>query len=271
MELGQIRFAKTHNEEFYKVLRKRVNSYFKDNNVSRYANFSMVMKTIAMISMYYVPFILILTVAESTWFTLLMWSIMGAGMAGIGLSIMHDANHNAYSKNKWVNKILGKMLNAMGGSDLNWRIQHNVLHHTYTNISGMDEDIDIGNLMRFSPNQRLMKGHRFQHIYAWFLYGLMTVMWIFTKDYRQFARYQKRGLLKTQTENTGWALTQLILSKVLYIGLIIVLPIVLNPSMWWPSRLSSKVAPMIPKFNVSCVSIASPSTRCFLVFKFVIS
>jgi linoleoyl-CoA desaturase len=82
-----------------------------------------------------------------------MWFLMGLGMAGIGLSVMHDANHGAYSKNATINKVLGYCLNVVGGFDLNWRIQHNVLHHTYTNIIGMDEDVDAGIVLRFSNSQ----------------------------------------------------------------------------------------------------------------------
>ena len=75
----------------------------------------------------YTPFI------DGFWY-LIPWAFMGFGMAGIGLSVMHDGNHNAYSKNPLINKFSGFGLNLMGGYDLNWRIQHNLLHHTYTNV-----------------------------------------------------------------------------------------------------------------------------------------
>lgn len=237
MEFKHIRYTPAQTEDFYKVLRKRVNEYFKDNGVSRYANANMVIKTIFMLSLYFVPFILILTVVESSWLAILLWALMGFGMAGIGLSIMHDANHNAYSKNKVVNQMLGKLLNVIGGSDTNWRIQHNVLHHTYTNVTGMDEDIDAGKLLRFSPEQEHLKGHRFQHIYAWFLYGLMTIMWVVTKDYRQFSRYKKMGLVETQGINPKRVITIIVLSKILYLGAMITLPILFSPVAWWVNIL----------------------------------
>ena len=82
-----------------------------------------------------------------------------------------------------MNKFLGYFLNIIGGYDLNWRIQHNVLHHTYTNIIGMDEDVDAGIILRFSDSQEKKSHHNYQHIYAWFLYGLMTISWILTKDF----------------------------------------------------------------------------------------
>ncbi len=253
MELKKVTFTPSQNEEFYKVLRKKVNQYFKDNNVSRYANANMVLKTIFMISLYIVPFIFILFFLENTFLIFLMWALMGFGMAGIGLSIMHDANHGAYSKNQIVNKILGKLVSLVGGSDLNWRVQHNVLHHTYTNVTGMDEDIDSGILMRFSPNQKLYWAHRFQHIYAWVLYGFMTIMWTTTKDFKQFARYSKNGLIKTQGIPTGLALAELIFSKVAYIGVTLILPIFLSPLAWWATLLCFLMMHFIAGIVLACI------------------
>ena len=63
--LDQVKFSKTASTDFHKELRKRVNQYFKDNNLSKYANANMVLKTIFMIALYVVPFVLILTFFES--------------------------------------------------------------------------------------------------------------------------------------------------------------------------------------------------------------
>lgn len=233
MSLKQISFSKSHNVEFYKTLQTRVREYFKETNTSRFANTNMVLKTTFMISLYLVPFILLLTVVESYWIAFLMWLIMGFGMAGIGLSIMHDANHGAYSKNKNVNKVLGFIIMAVGGSDVNWRIQHNILHHTYTNVSGMDEDINPGKIMRFSPHEKRYPLHKYQHVYAWFLYGLMTLMWCTVKDYRQAIRYNKMDLMKTQDITFKRLLFSIILSKVVYFMVILGLPIVFSALPWW--------------------------------------
>ncbi|HIP32733.1 MAG TPA: acyl-CoA desaturase, partial [Crocinitomicaceae bacterium] len=137
------------------------------------------------------------------------------------------------SKKKWINVLVGKVIWIVGGSDVNWRIQHNVLHHTYTNVVGMDEDIDIGNLMRFSPGQKLLKAHKYQHLYAWFLYGMMTMMWSTTKDFTQYKRYKEMDLLKTQKVSSRTFLATLIVTKVAYTVLTIGLPLLLNPASWW--------------------------------------
>ncbi|MEC8969299.1 MAG: acyl-CoA desaturase [Bacteroidota bacterium] len=189
----------------------------------------MVFKTIFMLSLFFVPFIFILiNPFPYWWFSILMWSLMGLGMAGIGLSVMHDANHGAYSKNPKINKALGYCLNLIGGYDLNWRIQHNVLHHTYTNIIGMDEDVDAGIVLRFSDSQPRKWHHGYQHLYAWFLYGLMTISWILTKDFIQIIKYNKKNLVQLQGYSLYKAVFFLSLWKTFYMLYIIGLPILIN-------------------------------------------
>lgn len=223
-----VKFTGQVNEEFYKVLRKRVNEYFKLKNISRHANAKMILKSVSMLLMYVVPFILLLSVQMPVWAQILTWLFMGFGLAGIGLSIMHDANHGAYSNNDRINKLIGYSLLLLGGSDLNWRIQHNMLHHTYTNVHGLDEDISPVPILRFSPGAKRLPVHRFQHIYAWFLYGMMTIMWVLSKDFVQAARYNRLGLLSSQKTTIAKHVLFLICFKIIYLSLFIGLPIILT-------------------------------------------
>jgi linoleoyl-CoA desaturase len=238
MKIPVIKFAKNHNEEFYKVLKQRVADYFKMSNRARHGNASMVFKTVVMLSLYIFPFLSILFFFTNTWLIFAMWMLMGFGMAGIGLGVMHDANHGAYSKNQVVNKVLGYVITIIGGHDVNWRIQHNVLHHTYTNISGMDEDINPGRVMRFSPHAERLFAHRFQHIYAWFLYGMMTILWATSKDFKQIFRYRKLELLETQNVKFASSLAVLIFSKLVYYSVIVGLPLMMSPLPVWGTIVS---------------------------------
>ena len=62
----------------------------------------MVIKTIFMLSLYFIPYgISISGLVVSYWVYLLLCLAMGVGVAGIGLSIMHDANHGSYSSKPW--------------------------------------------------------------------------------------------------------------------------------------------------------------------------
>ena len=233
MKAKVVKFNTTDQSEFFKELRKNVNSYFKDNNISKYANFNMKIKTVFMISLYFVPFILMLTgVISSFWPAMFMWGLMGFGMSGVGFSVMHDANHGSYSKNQNVNNALGFLITFIGGYKENWKIQHNILHHSYTNVEGFDEDIKNPTI-RLSPDQERKGFHRFQAFYAPFLYGIMTLYWFSVKDYQGLFRYEKRNLLSHQKTTFNKALIKLTLTKILYALVMIVLPFVLIDLPWW--------------------------------------
>ncbi len=229
-----IHFAKEDksHETFSSALRKNVNNYFKENHISPNANSTMVIKTIAMVSLYLVPFILILTIHTSSWLALGLTILMGIGVAGTGMGVMHDAVHGSYSKNKWVNKILGGTIYLLGSNALNWKIQHNVLHHTYTNIDEYDEDIDSKGPIRLAEHSQLKKIHKYQYIHAFFFYGLMTIVKTYN-DFPQLAKYNKMGLTKGQNVNPTGEYIKMVLRKVLYLVLIIGLPLYFTDFTWW--------------------------------------
>lgn len=141
-----------------------------------------------MLSLYFVPYFLMISGTINQPYIWSMWVLMGFGMAGIGMSIMHDGNHNGYSKNKIINKIMGITLQMIGGTDKIWKIQHNKLHHKYTNIHEHDPDVSPIKLLRFSPDAPYKKIYRFQFIYAWFLYGLMTFSFATIKEFKQLIK-----------------------------------------------------------------------------------
>jgi linoleoyl-CoA desaturase len=214
-----IRFNNS-NREFYTEVKKRVDSYFKDNKLSKNGNLNMYLKTVFMFAAYLVPyFLIVFTAFDSKLMWLLMSIIMGFSMAGIGLCVMHDANHGGYSKNTTFNRVLGYLsLNLLGGYSLNWKIQHNVIHHTYTNVHEHDEDIAPPGIMRFEPHAERKWVHKLQFLYAWFFYGIMTLMWSTTKDFKQITRYSKKGFLKGANAELKKELPILIVSKIGYYG-----------------------------------------------------
>lgn len=229
----KIRFSQ-QQRLFVNTLRQRVDSYFKTNEISRYGNAAMVFKTICMFAMYLAPYFVILFSGISSSLVLLgLCVLMGVGMAGIGLSVMHDANHGSYSKNQTVNKFLSFSICLIGGLPINWQLQHNVLHHTYTNIHEHDGDLDGPSFLRFSPHMPHKKVHRFQFLYAWFFYGFLTMAWSTTKDFVQLKRYRKMDLLKARNEKYGKQLTTLIIAKVLYYAYTVAIPMLVLNIAWW--------------------------------------
>ena len=191
---GKVKFVSKEKNIFFDVLKERVDKYFIKNKLSKHANTSMVVKTVSMLLIYFIPFALILAYNPSIWICLLLWIVMGLGLAGIGMSVMHDANHGAYSSNKNINFLVGHTLNLIGGHVENWKMQHNILHHTYTNIVNMDEDINDRVALRFSPHTEVKPFHKIQYFYAFVLYGFLTIYWAFFKDFIQFFQFKNSGV-----------------------------------------------------------------------------
>ena len=233
MTTPNIRFKRTDPAKFFKTLNKRVNDYFKENNIKRTGNWKLHLKTIVMFSLLFVPYITIFTLDVSAWWMLLAAIISGVGMAGVGMNVMHDANHGSYSSKKWINKIMGGSLYILAGNVYNWQVQHNVLHHTYTNIHGHDEDLDAGRIIRFSKHAKWLKIHKFQHYYSVFLYGLLTFNWALTVDFKQTKNYLKRKLAYGKMPKPIVQWTTMILFKILYFTIWIVLPSLFLPVTWW--------------------------------------
>ncbi|MGE0770842.1 MAG: fatty acid desaturase [Cyclobacteriaceae bacterium] len=251
--LKTIKFASNQND-FFSTLNQRVNEYFKQTGKSKHANGEMVFKTVFMFLLYFVPYGFMITGSFSNvWIYFLLCLIMGLGVAGIGLSVMHDANHGAYSNKPWINNLLGFSLNMIGGHAFNWRVQHNVLHHTYTNIHDVDEDISPRGIIRMCPDSKWLPVHRFQHWYAWLLYGLMTFVWVVSKDYMRLVKYEKDGLVKKQKSTAVREWTLLITSKVLYLGYTLVLPMVILPLSAWTVLLGFFIMHYVAGFILAII------------------
>jgi len=228
-----VKFKPQEKGDFLNTLNQRVNLFFKETKKSRNADWRMILKTFIMFMIFFVPYgFIVAGVMESGWMIVLLYSMMGVGTAGIGLGVMHDAVHGAYFKSPKFNKMMGLSMYMIGGSAINWRIQHNVLHHTYTNIDSMDDDITPKFILRFSPHTKLRAYHKYQHIYAWFLYTLTTLLWVVSKDIVQLRSFKERGLLKGQGVNYTRAMLFVVLSKVVYISYTLVLPLLFSGVGW---------------------------------------
>ena len=219
-------------KQFAFNVRRNVNRYFEENKISTRGDASMALKTIVMLSLYIVPFVILLIIPMSAWIGLLLAILMGIGVAGIGMGVMHDAVHGSYSRKQWLNKLLGGSLYLLGSNVFNWKIQHNILHHTHTNINGLDEDINSRGPLRLSQHAPLKRIHRYQYIYAFLFYGLMTFSKL-TKDFSQLIEYNKAGITRKNGINPTLEFTKMVVFKLVYLFLIIGLPIILTDFSWW--------------------------------------
>lgn len=231
MGATRISFKHDGKKEFAKELKAAVNDYFEENNLSKHANGAMVAKTVILLTLYFGAYGLIISGNFGLWSMAFLCFVMGIGMAGIGFSISHDALHGAYSSNKTVNRWLGYTFDLLGANSYIWKITHNIIHHTYTNIYEHDEDLEVAEFIRLSPNAEYKPIHRVQHILAFIAYGFATLFWAFIKDYKYFLQ-SSLGPYEDKTHPAREWVT-LFITKILYYGYMIVLPYILLPITWW--------------------------------------
>jgi linoleoyl-CoA desaturase len=210
-----------------------VNAYFETKQLSRFGNFSMVSKTVFMLSLLLIPFAIIysggINHVGGLWF---MFILSGFGTAGVGMGVMHDAQHGSYSRHSWINRWVGYSINLLGASHRMWQIQHNVLHHGFTNIDQKDEDIQVIPILRFSPHAPRKRIHRYQHLYSWFFYGISTLPWVTTRDFTSLHRYYKMGIVK-EAKTYRKYLLGILFGKLVYYIYTLFLPVVLTDFSFW--------------------------------------
>lgn len=189
-----------NNQEFYQTLRKRVDNYFVEKNISKHANTAMAIKTAFFLTVEIGLWFLVIFGGFSIGINYALWALLGFAFAFTSLNVGHDAIHGAYSNKKWVNTLFGHTFNFHGASAYMWTKMHNTAHHTYTNVDGYDEDIEAVPILRMSPAKKLMKVHKFQYIYSFFFYGLATISWLLFKDYIKFFKNDVGNFNNTKHE-----------------------------------------------------------------------
>lgn len=232
MEAIKFRSSEDWQKKFAAAVRHNVNAYFQEKGISTKGNFVLATQAVALISLYLVPFILVLIVPMNGWLALLMTVLMGIGMAGVGMCVMHDAVHGSFSRREWLNKLMSGTMYLLGSNVLNWKIQHNMMHHAYTNIDGYDEDISSKGPIRLSQFAPLKKIHRYQYIHAFFFYGLLTVSKL-VNDFRQLAVYNREGVTRRLNVHPRKEYLKMVIVKLLYLAVFIGLPIILTNFTWW--------------------------------------
>ena len=209
---------------FFEALKQRIDAYFVSNEIKQSGNYKLYTKAILLISTLVILYIsLVFYTPENSLVSLVLCALMGVNFAAIGFNIMHDGAHGSFSTKPWVNDMMSHSLEMMGGSSFMWKVKHNQNHHTFTNIEGMDDDIDIKPFIRVSADQPKKWYHRFQHVYSFLLYSLTYFFWIFWLDFKKYFT-GRIGELKIKKMNLKdhilfWT------SKVVYIFAFIVIPI----------------------------------------------
>jgi linoleoyl-CoA desaturase len=213
--------------DFQQELKRRVEEYFQNTGRSEHGGWPMYLKTACILCWTATSYLALVFLAETWWQALPLAISLGLSMAAVGFNIQHDGSHQAYSERRWVNKLMAMSLDMLGGSSYVWARQHNVIHHSFANIAGHDEDINIGLFGRLSPHQKRLGFHRLQHLYLWFLYGFLPTKWQFYDDFRDVLSGRIGGHRLARPK--GWDLVTLIAGKLLFLTLAFIIPLCLHP------------------------------------------
>ena len=182
----------------------------------------MYVKTAIVCLWFVTSYALLVFMAAAWWQALPLAISLGLAMAAIGFNIQHDGAHGAYSNFRWINRLSALTLDMLGGSSYAWDRSHNSIHHTYANITGHDEDINLGLLGRLSPHQKRLRIHRFQHLYLWVLYGFLAIKWQVYDDFRDILKGRIGG--QQLVRPTGWDLVVFISGKSAFFSLALLIP-----------------------------------------------
>ena len=174
------------SQSFHGELKKRINEYFKEVGKSSTGNYKLFIKAIVLIVSFLFVYIHLVFFTPSVFLALLECIILGGLTAAIGFNIMHDGLHGSFSRYKWLNSLAGLSLNFLGANNFMWKTKHNIIHHTYTNIEGIDDDIEAKPLLRLCETQKYYKIHRYQHLYFWAAYSLLYIWWVLFTDYKKY-------------------------------------------------------------------------------------
>jgi linoleoyl-CoA desaturase len=173
-------------QSLHTELRKRVQTYFDSKGIASTGTPQLFTKALFLLITFVAVYVHVVFFTPPWYIAILDCFLLGGFVAAIGFNVMHDGSHGSFSKNSTINNLAGLSMNLLGANNFMWHMKHVVIHHTFTNVDGIDDDIDAGILLRMAPTQKRYKMHKFQHIYFWFLYSLLYVFWVFFTDYKKY-------------------------------------------------------------------------------------
>jgi linoleoyl-CoA desaturase len=211
------------DKAFHVELRRRVDAQLRATGRTARDCPEMYLKTALVFAAFLTTYVLLVFVADAWWQAVPLAVLLALCVVAIGFNVMHDASHNAYSNRQWVNRLMAMSLDLVGGSSYFWRWKHVVFHHSFVNVIGYDTDIDLAGLGRLTPHHRRAWLHRWQHWYAWLLYGVMVLKWHFYDDCR--LAFNGRMGEHVVSRPRGWQLAVFFGGKVMFVLLAFAIPL----------------------------------------------
>ena len=210
---------------FPKVLRRRLDDFFFDGNISPKADRTMWVKIAVGLAVLAGSWIALYTLKPDSWRFVGLYLLNAIAQTFLLLNIAHDSNHNAISSVRSVNKTLNYVFDVCGISSYMWRILHHRGHHSCINLHEEDDALTGRGILRFTPHEPRAPLQRFQHIYALFLYAVFSLDYVFVRDFECFF-FPSHDYLK-QAKHPLREYVILFAGKAFYVSYMLILPVVL--------------------------------------------
>lgn len=209
--------------EFRKELHKRIYDYLDKSGTPVRAPFAMYRKSVVILAWIAASYIGLVFLSATWWQAAICAVSLAIAAAGMSFNIPHDASHGSYSGNPVINRTMAFFFDIMGASSYIWHWKHNVLHHGFTNIPGVDDDINLAGMGRLAPQQPHKRFFRFQHYYLWLVYAGITLKWQWADDFREviIGKVGGRGIPRPK----GIELALFIAGKLAWMTLFFLLPL----------------------------------------------
>lgn len=233
--------------EFAEALNYNVLKYFKTTSQSPFGNHATHFLAILLIAKYVATYLTIVLVHPSPWLVITMFAFIGIMNSLIGMQIGHSACHDAYSENKKLNNIMGYAFDFVSACSKFWKTKHNILHHTYPNVAGADDDISARPFLRMEASQKHYWFHKYQHIYCIPIYGLLYIGWVYVTDFTKFITGKIGEIDRSPIVLSRKEKFILFFSKSMHVVLFIVIPLqIYEPKVWLLGYLVMMVASGLP-------------------------
>jgi linoleoyl-CoA desaturase len=246
----KIRFRDRRGGEFYATVRRGVEDYFRRTAKSRYADGTLIAKGVVYLGVALGAYGLILTGWFGAWGMLLLANVYGIAALLLGINVGHDGAHAAISRHRWINQtVLYASFVLIGADPYLWQMRHVRSHHIFPNVNGCDIDIDSNLFLRLSPNHPKRWYQRYQHLYAPFVFWLVDIHTVFVQDLHYLFKRELANMVDIRHPPSAYF--SFIACKVVFVGLIFVIPVLVLPIPWWEVLLGA----LLMSFVSSCAFV----------------
>ena len=220
-----------NDDLFYRICKQRIDEYFKNRNISPYANRLMVGKTVFLVVLFLTSYSAMYVFQPRGVFLILLQSMFYFTMFLMAVGIAHDGTHDSYSPKKWINKAMSRIFDFIGINSYLWDFNHVRSHHNAPNIPIFDSAIFSISLFRLHPRAEYCWFHRYQHFYIFFIYSLSTLFKVFVFDFFSFGR-DRIGYVNTKNHSIS-QLLYLIFTKIFVVTYTLILPLAMLEAPAW--------------------------------------